>query len=382
MHIALDGIPLNQPLTGVGHYTLELARALAKGSPADEWEIVSPLSFVPREDAGSNGWPPNLKLVQASVGAVSRHWWTIGLPRYVQRQSLDLFHGTNFEVPLWKKCPTVLTIHDLSPLLHPEAHEKSRVRRARRRLPVMARAATMVITPGESVRREVCENLKLAPSKVVSVPEAARNVFHRLPLAQSLETRERLGIATDFLLYVGTIEPRKNLLRLVQAFSEVVREGSATLQLVLAGRTGWLTDDLFDFIRSSGLAHRIKFTGYLGDQELAALYSSCQAFIYPSLYEGFGLPPLEAMACGAPVIASRIPSIVDVTGEAACLVNPESVPELTRNIRAVLNDQAKRRELSRAGLERAKQFSWERTAELTREVYAAAIERFRRRRSA
>lgn len=379
MHIALDGIPLNQPLTGVGHYTIELARALAAGSPADEFEIVSPLSFVPLEDE-KNDLPPNLHLMQAGVNVISRHWWTVGLPRYVQKRSLDLFHGTNFEVPLWRKCPTVLTIHDLSLFLRPEAHEKSRVRRARRRLPVMARAATMIVTPGESVRREVSEHLKISLSRITAIPEAPRGIFRPLPMAETIETRKRLDIADEFLLFVGTIEPRKNLPTLVRAFTEVVRGGNASLQLVLAGKTGWLTNDLFEFIRQSGVSDRIKLTGYLSDEELCALYSSCQALIYPSLYEGFGLPPLEAMACGAAVVASRIPSIVEVLGAAACLVDPENYQELAGSINELLGDEAKRKKLSAAGLIRASEFSWTRTAQLTREVYSEALEKFGRQR--
>lgn len=377
MRIALDGIPLNQPLTGVGHYTMELARALAAGSPSDQFEIVSPLGFVPLEEAARNRLPPNLQLVEASVNAISRRWWTIGLPGYVQRRSIDLFHGTNFEVPLWQKCPTVLTIHDLSLLLFPKVHEGRRVRRARRRLPIMVRAANMIVTPGESVREEVCKHLQVSPSRVVAIPEAPRELFRPLPPTVTLEVRKRLGIGDQFLLFVGTIEPRKNLLTLVRAFTEVVRGGNTSLQLVLAGRTGWLTSDLFDFIRNSGVSDRIKLTGYLCDRDLRALYSSCRLFIYPSLYEGFGLPPLEAMACGAPVIVSRIPSLAAVTGPAACLVSPGSAAEMTRSIIELLKDEAQRQHLSAAGLQRAAEFSWRRTADLTREVYGEAIERFK-----
>ncbi|MEO8434351.1 MAG: glycosyltransferase family 1 protein [Pyrinomonadaceae bacterium] len=372
MRIALDGIPLNQPLTGVGHYTVELARALAAGSPHDRFEIVSPLSFIPLPELSLS----NLQLVKASVNVFTRRWWTVGLPGYVQRESLDIFHGTNFEVPLWRKCPTVLTIHDLSMLLFPAVHEKHRTRRARRRLPVMARAADMIITPGESVREEVCERLQVEPSKVVAIPEAPRDLFRPLPQTETLETRERLGIADDFLLFVGTIEPRKNLPTLVRAFSEVVANGNRSLQLVLAGRTGWLNSDLFELIRGSGVSDRIKLTGYLCDEDLRSLYSSCRLFVYPSLYEGFGLPPLEAMACGAPAIVSRIPSIMAVTGDAACLVSPENTVEMAQSVVELLNDEAKRRQLSAAGIQRSSQFSWRRTAELTRDVYREAMDRF------
>ena len=376
MRIALDGIPLHQPLTGVGHYTLELARALAISSPADDFEIVSPLSFLPLKEKNKNGWPPNLQLVQASTNVISRRWWTLGLPRHIQKRPFDLFHGTNYEVPLWRKCPTVLTVHDLSLLLHPETHEKRRVWRARHRLPLMVRGATIIVTPSESVRRELCQRLQVSPAKVVAIPEAPRRVFRHVSERETSQTRTRLGIADEFLLFVGTIEPRKNLTALVQAFTEVSKAGNSNLQLVLAGNKGWLTNDLFDLISRSMVADRIKLTGYLDDEELRALYSSCRAFVYPSLYEGFGLPPLEAMACGAPVITSRTPSIVEVVNQAAQLVDPEDVQGLARSIVQLLRDEAARQKLSAAGLRRAAEFSWERTARLTREVYREAIARF------
>jgi glycosyltransferase involved in cell wall biosynthesis len=374
MRVALDGIPFDQELTGVGHYTLELARALAVASPADEYKIVSPLTFVPQ--VSDNCTPTNLQFVHVRTGAITRHWWTVGLPRYVRKGAFDLFHGTNFEVPLWKKCATVLTVHDLSLFLHPESHEKSRVRRARRRQPLMARAANMIITPGQSVRHEVADRFQIPLDKIVAIPEAARSVFHPMSPAGTIETRSRLNIADDFILYVGTLEPRKNLVRLVQAFIDSAPKRKRGLQLVLAGKEGWLTQDLFDLVRQSGMSQSIKFTGYLCDKDLCALYSSCRAFIYPSLYEGFGLPPLEAMACGAPVITSQIHSIHEVTGDAAMLVDPEDTSDLGAKINQLVENEAGRRELSLAGLKRAGEFSWERTAQLTRDVYTEAVNRF------
>jgi glycosyltransferase involved in cell wall biosynthesis len=373
MYIGLDGIPLNEPRTGVGHYTLELARALAVCSPSDEFEIASPLPFLPLMDQESEKpWPPNLSMVQVEVNALGKHWWTVGLPRYIKRKSFALFHGTNYDVPLWKRCPTVLTIHDLSLLLHPLTHEPGRVRRARCRLPLMARAATMIITPTMSMRGEVCAHLRVSPEKVVAVPEAPRANFRPINESQSERTRKRLGVEDEFLLFVGTIEPRKNLRSLMQAFALVSRATDARTQLVIAGKKGWLTDDLFVELKASGVAERVLFTGYLPDEDLCALYSSCRAFVYPSLYEGFGLPPLEAMACGAPVIASRIPSLVEVIGPAARLFAPDNPRELAQHIITLLADEAQRRYLSSLGQKRAAEFSWQQTALKTLEVYAEA----------
>jgi hypothetical protein len=156
MLIGLDAIPLTEPLAGVGHYTFELARALSEASARDEFELVYPSSYETVE-LDARGLPRNLRAARVRVGALGRHWWAVGLPRYLRRRRVRLFHGTNYEAPLWGGAARVVTVHDLSLLLHPETHEGRRVRRARRRLPLMARAADAVITPTESVRREVCE---------------------------------------------------------------------------------------------------------------------------------------------------------------------------------------------------------------------------------
>jgi glycosyltransferase involved in cell wall biosynthesis len=379
MRIGIDGIPLHYLKTGIGHYTFEVTRCLALASPTDEFELISPHPFVSQPGEESDQPPPNLRAVRVETNLLERRWWTIGLPRYIKRHPLALFHGTNFEVPLWKRCPTVLTIHDLSVLLYPETHQKRFVYRTRLMLPLMSRTATMIVTPSESVRREVCRHLRAAPEKTVAVPEAARRIFRQMSPAQTGVVTKRLGVEDEFLLYVGTIEPRKNLLTLVRAFNEILRTTQLRPQLVIAGKKGWLSDDLDAYIKASGAADRILFTGYVTDDELCALYSSCRAFVYPSLYEGFGLPPLEAMACGAPVIASDIGSIRETVGEAARLIAPLDVNALARSIVRLLEDDGERRHLSLAGLQRAAKFSWERTARSIREVYDEALRRTRAR---
>ena len=382
MLIGIDGIPLKDIKTGVGHYTFELARSLALASPTDQLEIVSPFSFFPGDHSEdpSDGWPPNLRLTQVKVNVWTRNWWTIGLPRYIKWRSLDLFHGTNFDIPLWKRCPAILTIHDLSDFLYPETHEARGVWRARRRLPFMARTATQIVTHSESVRREVIEHLQVSREKVIAIPAAARSVFRPLPPDQTIETRKRLGVEDEFLLFVGTIEPRKNLIVLLNAYRELLSATELHPQLVIAGKKGWLTDSLFSSLRELGIEERVLFTGYLSDNDLCALYSSCRVFIYPSKYEGFGLPPLEAMACGAPVIASSIPSIREVTGETARLVAPAGSDDLAQAIVTLLSDENERQRLSVAGLKRAQQFSWNRTAQLMLGVYHQAWEKYHRDR--
>ncbi|HEX8890115.1 MAG TPA: glycosyltransferase family 1 protein [Pyrinomonadaceae bacterium] len=376
MHVGLDAIPLATPRTGVGHYTFELARHLARIAPVDQFELISPFAFTEEvEGKAQQNLPANLRLVQPKIDSLKRRWFALGLPLYIKQSGLSLFHGTNYEVPLWGKSPSVLTIHDLSLLLHPKTHEARLVRRGRTRLPLMARAASHIITPSESVKREVSEYLKINPTKITVIPEAPREIFRPADDKEVAEIRRRLNVEDEFILSVGTIEPRKNLLTLVKAFPEVLRSINSCPQLVVVGREGWLTHELFSEIERSGIEkNRLRFTGYLSDTELRALYSSCRAFVYPSLYEGFGLPPLEAMACGAPVVASRVPSLIEA-GKAASLVAPLDVQALAQSIINLLSDENERRSRSLAGLEHAAQFSWEKTAQATLAVYKKTLGR-------
>jgi len=373
MRIGIDGIPLAELKTGVGHYTFEIAQGLARHAPSDSFEILSHLPFAD----GAVSDLPNLSFIEQPVNWVTHHWWTIGLPLYIKRVGLDLFHGTNYDIPIWGGCPTVLTIHDLSLLLFPTTHEERRVRRARRRLPVMSRQATMIITPTNAVKTEVCEHLRVPTDKVVVVNEAPRRSFTPMPLEQASAIIKQLDLDEEFILYVGTIEPRKNIITLVKAFEEILRSTTLRPQLVIAGKKGWLTDELFAYIESAKLGDRIRLTGYLGDDELRAVYSACRVMVYPALYEGAGLPTLEAMACGAPVITTNTPAIAEMVGDKARLFSPKDFRALAQHIVELLTTPAARESMSRTGIDHAAHFTWERASLKTWEVYRHALEFWR-----
>jgi len=368
MRIGLDGMPLAQSRTGVGTYTFELARALAAAAPQDEFELISPLPF--EETVSHDARPANLQLIYSQPNFFQRRWWTIGLPAYIKRNPLALFHGTNYETPLRESCPSVITIHDLSLLLHFSTHEARAVRRARLLMPRMARKARLIITPSEPIKNEVCEHFKIQPEKVFAIPLAPRSSFKPMTPAETITVRKRFEVEDQFLLFVGTIEPRKNLSTFVRALEEVLRTTDLSPQLVIAGKIGWKSEELLSQLERSPVRERIKLIGFVSDEDLRALYSACRAFIYPSIYEGFGLPPLEAMACGAPVIASRIPSIKE---SVARIVSATDSIELARNVVELLRDEPARQSLSIRGLKHAQEFSWQRTAALTREVYEQAV---------
>ena len=371
MRIGIDGIPLATPRTGIGHYTFELAHNLAALAPEDEFELIAPVP-LPVE----TNFAPNLSTVLGRSGRLRKRWWTIGLPLHLHENRVRLFHGTNYLVPLWRRSVTVVTIHDLSLLLHSNTHPADLVLRAKQRLPTMTRIANHILTDSESVKKEICEHLQVRSDKITAVPLAPRRTFAPIARHDHIEVRRRLGVEEDFILFVGTVEPRKNLMTLVRAFDLLMRTTELRPQLVVAGQKGWLTDDLYAHIENSATRERILFTGYISDLDLAALYSSCKVSVYPSLYEGFGLPPLEAMACGAPVITSRIPAIMETSSGASKLIAPTDVNELTAALVELLADPRAREHYKSLGLRRAAEFTWERTAQQTlnvyRQVYAEA----------
>lgn len=369
MLIGIDGIPLATLKSGIGHYTLELASSLATNFREHEFELVAPVSV----DLEGASLPTNLQCIEAPVNALRRRWWTIGLPLYVRQRKYSLYHGTNYNIPLWHRCPAVVTVHDLSLLLYPETHREDLVARARRRLPTMTRLAEHIITDSESVKLEIIQHFRVAPAKITAVPLAPRTSFHPVERNEANDTLKKLGVEDGFVLFVGTVEPRKNLISLVRALDRLMKDTNMRPQLVIAGQKGWLSGELYAFIEESELRDRVLFTGYISDEDLRALYSTCVTAVYPSLYEGFGLPPLEAMTCGAPVITSRIPVIMETSEGAAILIEPTNVGELTSALIELLTNEGRRNELRSLGLERAQKYTWDRCARDTFKVYQGVL---------
>jgi glycosyltransferase involved in cell wall biosynthesis len=366
MRIAIDAIPLVANKTGVGHYTDALAEWLARTHDDHQYELVSPFDF---KFPNGHTPPPNLYKRFTPVQPLFRKWWLVGLPALLRISPFDLFHGTNYCIPVFAPCPTVVTIHDLSLYAQGHTHEAKNVQRGKRRIPVMARRADMIIAPSEATKREVIQHLKIHPERIRVVYEAAREKMKPLRLKDCESVLHKHGIEPPYLLYTGTIEPRKNLLTLLRAFHEILLTTEHRPTLVLCGGRGWMEEEVFELIAELKLQRLVKCTGYVDDADLPALYSACEVFVYPSFYEGFGLPPLEAMACGAPVVTSNTSSLPEVVGEAGVMVNPHDASELARALAQLLRDPVQRDHLRHAGLARSKVFSWERAAHETQAVY-------------
>jgi glycosyltransferase involved in cell wall biosynthesis len=333
---ALDATPLTVTSGGVRRYTEELARALRETFPDDTYHLIS-------------------DQLQPSSNLLDRRWWSIGVQRTMSRLNCAIFHGTDFSVPYIPARPSVMTLHDLSPWMNLAWHHAAD--RVRRRTPWLLRLgiATMILTDTEAIRRQAIERFRISPARVVTVHLAASSSF--VPVAQPRRPR-------PYFLFAGTIEPRKNVEVLVDAWRHVRLKHD--VDLVLAGRR---RDDGPVIADEPGVVQ----LGEVADEQLPPLYTGAIACVYPTLYEGFGLPVLEAMQCGAPVITSHDPAVIEVSNGAAIHVDDAHIAEAMEALLVNPEEQQRRRDLS---LRRAAEFSWEKTARQTREVYQEAIERF------
>ena len=349
MRVAIEAASLGLSSGGLARYTSELSTALARSFPADDFFLLSDQRFRMPEPA-----PQNLQRGNGPRNAAERRWWIWGLDREMSRLGIDVIHGPDFSVPYIPRRPSVLTLHDLSPWMDPHWHCDAA--RVRRRTPMLLEfgIATMVLTPGETIRRQAIEHFRLAPDRVVAVPEAPAPWLRRVDAPPP---------GTPYFLFVGTIEPRKNLLQLVESWRVVRRRHS--IDLVIAGRR---RADAPAIKEETGL----RIIGEVPDAQLAELYSGALAFVCASLYEGFGLPVLEAMQCGAPVIASH--AVAEAAGDAA--VYADDGDALTRAMLQAVEEPGWAVYWRERSLARAREFTWERTARLTYEVYLEARRRF------
>ena len=351
--------------TGIGLYTERLLRAHADAGHRDEllWASNTDLSEVdlPGRRAG-----PKMPLRAL--------WMQSALPAVIARHRPDVAFFPNYMAPLAKTCPTVITVHDMAVFLHPQTFTFKKRVLQRALLPMILRQADAVVTPSRSTRNDLLRLVDLDPRRVVPIHLAADPRL-QVPMsdAEERQARAELALPERYLLAVSTLEPRKNLVRLVAAFERACGV-DPDLKLVLVGGKGWRDAGIRAALSQSSAADRIVTTGYVSFEALRLVYREALALCYPSLYEGFGLPVVEAMACGAPVLTSRGSSLDEVAAGAAIAVDPLDVGQIAAGMRELVQSPTLRSELRDKGLARAATLSWDRTADLTRQVWQHAAE--------
>jgi len=368
LRIGFDGTPLLGQRSGVGNYTGRLLAALVRENPAWEFLLYSNRPLGQLEPALGRATP-----IYSRLSSRRLFWMHCLLPSAIRRSRPQLCHFPNSMAPLWQKAPFVLTIHDASLFLYSQYHPPARLISIRFALPLLARRAAAIITVSHSARDDLIRTLKLPAEKVHVIYEAAADRFRPVSNGAYLEAlRRKYSLPQQFLLYVGTLEPRKNLRRLVRAVHRIRRSGFRQ-PLILVGSDGWKMGELRAEIERLGLKDTVRFTGYVPTEDLPGLFSMATVFVFPSLYEGFGLPPMEAMACGAPVLTSNGTSLAEVCDGGAYLVNPRDEHELAAALTELLADEEMRRDLGRRGRRRARQFSWTKAARKTAAVYRGVL---------
>jgi glycosyltransferase involved in cell wall biosynthesis len=348
---------------GLGRYASCLAEQLEKLIP-DNLTLIHRFAHSFYEDKRSLRVDiPELKLLSKQIL----------MPLKLRSHQFSLIHDTYHFPPflLPSASRRVMTVFDVTPLILKTHPLKSRIAHSML-LGVLVRRSDRIITISEHTRTDLMNRFHLRPDHVLAIPLAAAESLGPRPLFEVEAYRAARGLPARYFLSLGTIEPRKNHRRLLEAFSEVAKKDEG-VGLVIAGSYGWAMSKLSQLIGELNIGDRVTFLGHIPESELSMIYQGAVALVYPSLYEGFGLPPLEAMQCGCPVITSKTSSLPEVVGGAGLLIDPYSIDDLVTSMLAVLGNEPLRRELISKGVERSKLFSWRRNAERTLEVYEDAL---------
>ncbi len=366
MRIGISAFALGSHLGGAETYIRNITRALGTVDPEGDYTL-----FLSDQSSASPDCIPGTmhmrRVVVPPQDELVRNALTF--PLALARWGIDVAHVQMAAPPL---CPArvVVNVYDLSYEYHPELFPPSVVTRFRAFVPLTVRRAAAVLTISEFSKRDIVRRYRVPPEKVIVTPLAADPMFHPLcDMGRMAAVRERYGTGDRFVLCVGNLQPRKNLRTLIDAYVRLRRADAIRHKLVLVGRKAWLYDDIFAVARASGYADDLVFTDYVPDEDLVALYNAAELFVYPSIFEGFGLPPLEAMACGTPVVCSNTSSLPEVVGDAALTVAPLDAEALADAIAIVLRDAALRQHFSERGIARASFFSWEDSARIAADTY-------------
>ena len=364
MRVGIDARKLHD--FGIGTYIRNLLYELAAIDRDTEYVLLT----RPEDTAVAASLGENFRAVAVKSGNYSIAE-QISIPLAVRRERIDLLHAPHYVLPALTPSKSVVTIHDCIHLRFPE-YRRNRLGHAfaKSLLHTAAHKSDRIFTVSEQSKKDILAFFNVSPEKIVVTPNAIDNRFSLPPSEEHVvNTRERYQLSHSYLLYVGNIKPHKNLERLIEAFHLVRQQGRSELELIIIGEEISKLQSLRRAVHKYDIHRYVRFLGYVPDKTLAVLYRLAAVFVFPSLYEGFGLPPLEAMASGTPVVTSNVSSLPEVVGDAAILVDPYNAESIAEGILTVLRSTHLRGELSRRGLERVKAFSWTRSIQRVRQVY-------------
>ncbi len=376
MRVAFDAIALLSPLTGVGQYAFELASRLAANPHLEArffyalgWSDAVRTESLP---AASRIFPWMRRFIPNSY-VLSRALQSQRFKREARRGKFDVYHAPNF-LSFDFPGPTVTTVHDLSWIRFPEAHPIERVRAMHRFFEPGLRRSALILTDSQFVKQEIVDVFGIAADRIMPIPLGVAPLFRPRTVQETAQLMQAHGLVHgSYFLAVGTLEPRKNLVAALRAYAQLPPMTQSAYPLVLSGMKGWHSAELDREMAPLLASGRVRMTGYIARADLATLIAGATALVYPSIYEGFGLPPLEAMACGVPTIVSNVSSLPEVVGDTGLLVDPHDHAALRDAMQQLAEAPEMRAQLAARALGRAAQFSWEACMEQTIAAYARAI---------
>ena len=372
MKIALDYTAAARQRAGIGRYTRSLIRALAQQDLENQYALYVPHNALYLDD--TRAFPKNFRVARAPLNEryMVAMWQRarVPLPIEMLTGAANVFYSPDFVLPPTRAKRKILTIHDLSFKRHPETAVPNLKWYLDDAVPRAIQRADLILADSNSTRSDLQELFDTPPERIQTLYSGCDDFFQRVTDAAELQKiRDRYELRKPFILNVGTIEPRKNLVRLIEAFSKLKQRRE--MELVIAGGRGWMYDEIYEAPEKFGVSAQVRFIGYTPDEDLPALYSMAELFVYPSLYEGFGLPVLEALACGAAVVTSNNSSMPEVAGDAALLVEARDVNALVWAMERLLNDATWRAIKQKTALKQAAKFSWTKSAAELRRVLTA-----------
>jgi glycosyltransferase involved in cell wall biosynthesis len=363
MRVAIDvQTTLGQP-TGFGFYVSNLTVGLKK--------LTKEIDLVAIKPSSNNDFSTPQRLI----------WDQFTFPGMARKERVDIIHQPCFSAPIFHKGPVVVTIHDIISILFPKNIPFASRMFYSKWMPLSYKKALQIITISHSTKKDIVKVLKIREDKITVIPLAVDPKFSSRVSAERVEAvKKKYNLPKKYILHIGTLEPRKNLDFLIEVFSEVIKdENFGDFNLVITGKKGWYYEGLFEKVRQLDLEKRVIFTGYFEEGDKPALYRGAALFAFPSLYEGFGLPPLEAMASGVPVVSSDTSSMPEVVGEAGILIPPQDKSLWVRNIKKVLSQETLQDKMKAYNKLQVAKFSWDKTAKATVGVYRKALDTYEKK---
>ncbi len=356
MRIGIDVSALVKEATGIGQAIIHILEVMMKQDKENEY-------FLYTYDKIKLPFPlaDNWQIVDYGGAKHQQIRYFTALPQILKKMKIEVFFGTRHYLPPFNsKIRYVALVHDLIPLRMPELFTKKHLERFRIFTAICKHQADSYLTVSESTKRDIMKFMKIPEEKIEVAPLGASSRFSPERDEEGIaQAMERFGIKDKYILCLSTVEPRKNMLRTIQAFEQCVLEKNLPYKLVIVGGKGWNNGEIYDYVNEKQLQEHVIFTGYVSNEDVKNIYANASVFVYASLYEGFGLPPLEAMQCGIPVITADNSSLPEVAGDACILVDPYKVEEIRDAIMKVLDSEELQQEMRAKGIEQAKKFSWE-----------------------